>query len=67
MIFNLLTKKIMFTNFYTRFNILSLILATLSTIAILFQGLNLGVDFKGGTLIEIRTSDKNVSGCLFVN
>ena len=27
---------------------------------ILFKGLNLGVDFKGGTLIEIRTDNSNI-------
>jgi len=28
---------------------------------LLIKGLNYGVDFKGGTLIEIRTNDKNIS------
>ena len=57
MIFNLSIKDIKFTNFYKRFNIFSLILALLSVFTILFQGLNLGVDFKGGTLIELRTEN----------
>ena len=57
MIFNLSIKDIKFTNFYRRFNIFSLILALLSAFTILFQGLNLGVDFKGGTLIELRTEN----------
>tara|TARA_B000000460_G_scaffold228522_1_gene184881 strand:+ start:21 stop:941 length:921 start_codon:yes stop_codon:yes gene_type:complete len=57
MIFNLSIKDIKFTNFYKRFNIFSLILALLSLFTILFQGLNLGVDFKGGTLIELRTEN----------
>ena len=57
MIFNLSIKNIKFTNFYKRFNIFSLILALLSAFTILFQGLNLGVDFKGGTLIELRTEN----------
>ena len=57
MIFNLSIKDIKFTNFYKRFNIFSLILALLSAFTILFQGLNLGVDFKGGTLIELRTEN----------
>ena len=57
MIFNLSIKDIKFTNFYKRFNIFSLILALLSALTILFQGLNLGVDFKGGTLIELRTEN----------
>ena len=57
MIFNLSIKDIKFTNFYKRFKIFSLILALLSAVTILFQGLNLGVDFKGGTLIELRTEN----------
>ena len=26
-----------------------------------FKGLNFGVDFKGGTLIELRANDKNIT------
>ena len=33
----------------------------LSVILLLFKGLNFGVDFKGGTLIELRTTEKNVT------
>jgi preprotein translocase SecF subunit len=32
----------------------------LSLFIILFKGLNFGVDFKGGTLIEIRTDNSNI-------
>ena len=59
MIFNV-KKDIQFTYFYKRFNILSLILIILSIFVLLFKGLNLGVDFKGGTLIEIRTENSAV-------
>ena len=31
-------------------------LVILSLLFLLFKGLNLGVDFKGGTLIEVRTN-----------
>ncbi len=49
-----------FTNYYKRMNILSLILIFLSILVIIFKGLNLGVDFKGGTLIEIRSENENI-------
>tara|TARA_B110000196_G_C21044334_1_gene614061 strand:+ start:60 stop:899 length:840 start_codon:yes stop_codon:yes gene_type:complete len=33
----------------------------MSVLFILFKGLNYGIDFKGGTLIELRTDSKNVN------
>ena len=54
MIFNL-SKDIKFSNFYKKLNIVSIILIIMSIVIILIKGLNLGVDFKGGTLIEVRT------------
>ena len=60
MIFRLV-KDIKFSRFYKKFNILSLILIILSILVLLFKGLNLGVDFKGGTLIEIRTDNVNTN------
>jgi len=51
-------------NFSSKFkyaNILSLILFTLSVILIFFKGLNYGIDFKGGTLIELRASSTGAS------
>ena len=53
-------KKISFNKFYKTFNLISLSLIIVSLILLLFKGLNYGVDFKGGTLIEIRT-DQNSS------
>ncbi len=50
-------KDIKFSNYYKKFNIFSLILIIISILILLFKGLNLGVDFKGGTLIEIRTEN----------
>ena len=47
-------------NFSSKFkyaNILSLILFALSVILIFFKGLNYGIDFKGGTLIELRSNN----------
>ena len=48
-------KDIKFSYFYKKLNILSSILIIFSILVLLFKGLNLGVDFKGGTLIELRT------------
>jgi len=51
-------KNIQFNKLYKQLNILSLILIAVSLILLLFKGLNYGVDFKGGTLIEIRIDQK---------
>ncbi len=53
-------NNIQFNKFYKKFNILSSLLIILSLILLIFKGLNYGVDFKGGTLIELRT-DTNSS------
>ena len=50
-----------FNKFYTLFNIISLSLVMISLLLLFFNGLNLGVDFKGGTLIELRSSDKKIT------
>ena len=52
--------NISFNKFYKKFNALSLLLIIISLLLLLFKGLNYGVDFKGGTLIEIRT-DQNTN------
>tara|TARA_Y100000590_G_scaffold92216_1_gene104203 strand:- start:420 stop:1337 length:918 start_codon:yes stop_codon:yes gene_type:complete len=53
-------RDIKFSNYYRRFNLLSLILIILSILILIFKGLNLGVDFKGGTLIEIRSDNPSI-------
>ena len=50
-----------FLNYRKNFYIISLFAIILSLILLLFKGLNLGIDFKGGTLIEISTKDTNIS------
>jgi len=50
-------------NFESKFklaNLISLFLVTGSLLLIIFKGLNFGIDFKGGTLIELRIVSKNV-------
>ena len=54
-------KEIYFNRFYKSFNIFSIILILISIAFLITKGLNFGVDFKGGALIEIRSSDKNIS------
>ena len=53
--------NISFNIFYKSFNIFSLILIIISLFLLVIKGLNYGVDFKGGTLIELRTSDKQIT------
>jgi|TARA_B100001059_G_scaffold129494_1_gene129432 preprotein translocase SecF subunit len=51
-------------NFSSKFklaNILSIILFILSVVFITFKGLNYGIDFKGGTLIELRSINTDIS------
>ena len=48
-------RNINFVSKFKKANIFSLIIFILSVIFILFKGLNYGIDFKGGTLIELRT------------
>ena len=44
-----------FNKFYKLFNLISLSLVVASVLLLFFKGLNFGVDFKGGTLIELRS------------
>ena len=51
-------------NFSSKFrlaNIFSLILFITSIVFIIFKGLNYGIDFKGGTLIELRANNTDAA------
>jgi preprotein translocase subunit SecF len=52
---------IAFNKYYNHFNIVSTLLITVSLILLIFKGLNFGIDFKGGTLIELRSNDTKIN------
>ena len=52
---------IAFNKYYNKFNILSISLVVISLTFLIIKGLNFGIDFKGGTLIELRTNDKKIN------
>jgi len=54
-------KTIYFNKFYKSFNILSGILIIAYLVFFVIKGLNFGVDFKGGTLIELRTDTSSAN------
>ena len=53
-------SDIQFINYFRLFNFVSLILILISVGFIFFKGLNFGVDFKGGTLIELRVENTEI-------
>jgi preprotein translocase subunit SecF len=54
-------KKFNFSSKFRLANIFSLIIFLTSVIFIIFKGLNYGIDFKGGTLIELRSDNTDAS------
>ena len=52
---------IQFINYFRIFNFVSLILIIISIGSIFYKGLNFGVDFKGGTLIELRVENTEIA------
>ena len=52
---------IAFNKYYNKFNILSVLLVIFSLFILTFKGLNFGIDFKGGTLIELRSNDSKIN------
>ena len=53
-------SDIQFINYFRLFNFVSLILILISVGFIFYKGLNFGVDFKGGTLIELRVENAEI-------
>ena len=55
-----MNKNIDFSSKFKLANIISLFIFIMSVLFVLFKGLNYGIDFKGGTLIELRANSKNI-------
>ena len=52
---------IAFNKYYNHFNFISVLLITCSLALLVFKGLNFGIDLKGGTLIELRSTDTKIN------
>tara|TARA_B100000900_G_scaffold358506_1_gene329436 strand:+ start:553 stop:1440 length:888 start_codon:yes stop_codon:yes gene_type:complete len=52
---------IAFNRYYKHFNFISSLLVIISLLLLIFKGLNFGIDFKGGTLIELRTNEPKIN------
>ena len=57
----MIRKNFNFSGLFSKANIFSLTIFILSIIFIIFKGLNYGIDFKGGTLIELRVQENKIS------
>ncbi|MFL2889306.1 MAG: protein translocase subunit SecF [Pelagibacteraceae bacterium] len=55
-----MNKKYSFSSYFKKANFLSLLIFTICLSFISFKGLNYGIDFKGGTLIELRVINENI-------
>ena len=54
-------KNIQFNKYYKLFTLISSGMSIISILLLIFKGLNFGIDFKGGTLIELRAIDKQIN------
>ena len=52
---------IAFNKHYNKFKILSISLVVISLLLLVFKGLNFGIDFKGGSLIELRSTESKIN------
>ena len=57
----MIKNNINFSKYYKNFNLISGILIYISICLLFFKGLNFGIDFKGGTLIELRANDNQIN------
>ena len=53
--------NINFNKYFKILNLFSISLIVISIFLLIFKGLNFGVDFKGGTLIELRSTDNQIT------
>ena len=56
----MIKNNLNFSNYFKKANFISLILFILSIGVISFKGMNYGIDFKGGSLLEIKISNNNI-------
>ena len=56
-----MNNKFDFSSKFRTANIFSIFIFVLSIAFILFKGLNYGIDFKGGTLIELRSDNTDAA------
>ena len=50
----------LFSSLFKKANVFSIVVFLLSILLISFKGLNFGIDFKGGTLIELRVDNSSI-------
>ena len=56
----MINRTVFFNKYYKQFNIASIVFVICSILLLAFKGLNYGIDFKGGTLMEINISEDQI-------